>query len=147
LVLDGSSDRVKILDSFIGKSEAEVVGSVTVDQKVLRRRLHDGQIVGVNALLKEFSGRRSIQGAAVDVERFLRPVGAIGTSVPRPAAGMSELLGFGETCLAEAHCVLGALAVLDVGPGPVPPGDVTRCIAQRHSAKKEPAVFAVCRST
>src|ERR1700686_3519884 len=48
-----------------------------------------------------------------------------------------------KALLAVTKCVLGELAVLDVGRRAVPFDNVARLIAQRHGFEQKPAIFTI----
>jgi hypothetical protein len=65
----------------------------------------------------------------------------VGPGFPEPVGGRFGIVA--KALLAVAKCVLGQLAVLDVGRRAVPFDNVARLIAQRHGFEQKPAIFTI----
>src|SRR3977135_4009524 len=63
------------------------------------------------------------------------------SSLPEPVRGRFGIVA--KALLALAKCLLGPLAVLDVGRRPVPFDNVAQLIAQRLGAVQKPAIFTI----
>src|SRR5258708_16634710 len=63
------------------------------------------------------------------------------SGLPEPVGGRFGIVA--KALLAVAKCVLGQLAVLDVGRRAVPFDNVARLIAQRLGLEQKPAIFAI----
>src|SRR6202165_985498 len=63
------------------------------------------------------------------------------SGLPEPVGGRFRIAA--KALLALAKCLLGSLAVLDVGRRPVPFDNVAQLIAQRFGAEPKPAIFTI----
>src|ERR1700687_4209877 len=63
------------------------------------------------------------------------------SGLPEPVGGRFGVIA--KTLLALAKCLLGPLAVLDIGRRPVPFDNVAQLIAQRLGAEQKPAIFTI----
>src|ERR1700730_8653091 len=63
------------------------------------------------------------------------------SGLPEPVGGRFRIVA--KALLALAKCLLGSLAVLDVGRRPVPFDNVAQLIVQRLGAEQKPAIFPV----